>query len=311
MKKIVIFIVILNLMLCADNYTDAISKINRIRNLSGLPSLKFDSRLKNSAYRHARYLGVTGESGHYEYNRRSREYFGKSPSSRIVKAGYKTKAVVENISFGERTYSKSIDTLMATIYHRLGFLDFRIDSIGPARAGRRNSVFVYDMSLSKLDNLCRKRFALNSQKYIYNICSNNSIKIPAPLFYSTISSIEKRASRVVRYPYPNQRFVPSKYRAENPNAIPYIKNAGYPISIVFNPSYYRRVTLKSFRLSKGSQAIRGKILLYGRDRYKKLPKNSFIFIPYSPLSKGEYRVDFKGIADGRVLHLFWKFGVEK
>ena len=308
MKLLLLIIFILSSSF-ADNYNNAIDKINNIRKSSGLAKLKYDSRLKKAAYKHARYIGINRDYGHTE-RRGRRDYTGINPSQRIVKAGYHTKAVVENISFGERTYSASIDTLMATIYHRHAFLDVKIDSIGPARAGRRTSVFVYDMSLSSLDKECRVANGARSGQFIYNICANKNVKIPKDRFYKILMAQERKSKAIIRYPYPNQTRVPSKYHKERPDAIAYLKNAGYPISIIFNPSYYRNVRVKNFTLKKlGGKYIKGKILSQKNDKYHKLDKNAFVFIPFSPLSKGVYEAHFRGVADGQRVNKIWQFRV--
>ena len=308
--KFFLTILALITLVCADNYRNAIYKINTVRSHSGLALLRYDSRLKKAAYRHARYLGVNGEKGHTE-RRDRREYSGTNPSDRIVRAGYHTRAVVENVSFGEKSYSSSIDTLMATIYHRHGFLDFRIDSIGPARAGRRNSVFVYDMSLSTLDRLCVSDSGVGGGKYVYDICSNRKKKISKSKFYNLLRGVERKSKPIVKYPYDGQRGVPSTYRRERPDPLKHIINAGYPISVIFNPSYYRNVTVKSFTLTHlHGKIVRGRVLSRKTDKYRKLDRNAFVFIPLSPLSRGKYEVHFIGTADGRSIDERWSFSVK-
>ena len=306
-----IFLLLISISLTyADTFKDAISKINHIRASSGEAKLRYDARLRKAAYRHARYLGVNRANGHTE-KQNYPEFSGTTPSNRIVASNYHTKAVVENISFGERSYSSSIETLMATIYHRHGFLDFRVDSIGAARAGRIRSVFVYDMSLSTLDKLCKSTFNTSDREYVYNICANPNKKISKSRFLNIIKSIERKSKPIIVYPYPNQKSIPHKYRKERPNPIPYIPNAGYPISILFNPSYYNHIKLKSFTLKKvNGKYIKGKILTSKNDRYHKLSHNIFVFIPTSPLAKGTYEARFKGVADGRYIDKKWRFSTK-
>ena len=309
--KLFILIIFTLFLAFGDNFRDAIAKINHIRASSGLSNLRFDSRLKRASYRHARYIGVNRADYWHTERRGRREFSGRNPSARIIKAGYHTKAVVESISFGERSYSASIDTLMATIYHRHAFLDPKIDSIGPARAGRRTSVFVYDMSLSALNRECQIANNRGSREFIYNICANRDVKIPKRRFYKILLSQERKSKPIIRYPYPNQTNVPDKFHKERPNPIPYLKNAGYPISIIFNPAYYQNVRVKSFTLKKLSRKyIKGKILSQKNDKYHKLGKNAFVFIPFSPLSRGLYEANFIGVADSKRVNLKWHFRVK-
>ncbi len=308
--KFFITILVLFTFVYADNYINAIDKINTLRSHSGVAKLRYDARLKKAAYRHARYLGVNREKGHTEMRGR-REFSGATPSDRIVRAGYHSRAVVENVSFGEKSYSDSIDTLMATIYHRHGFLDFRVDSIGPARAGRRKSVFVYDMSLSTLDRLCLTDSGVGGGKYVYDICSNRKKKISKSKFYNLLRGVERRSKAIVKYPYNGQRGVAPRYRRERPDPISDIIGAGYPVSVIFNPSYYRSVKVKSFTLKKSNgKAVKGRVLSRKNDRYRKLDKNAFVFVPLSALSRGKYEARFRGTADGRSIDEKWSFSVK-
>lgn len=292
----------------ADNYKDALAYLNKIRHSSGLPALRVDYRLKRAAYAHARYLAASGEKGHEE-RRGSKEYSGMTPSSRIVKAGYSTRVVVENISFGERRYADSIDTLLSTVYHRLAFLDMRVDSIGIARAGRYRSVFVYDMSLSSIERLCGKAHSSVEGEYIYGVCADSSIKLPAGLFKKALRDIESKSAKIVCYPFEGARNIPLGFVHERPDPVANLKNAGYPITISFNPAYYGRVSMKSFRLYRDGKRVKGvKILSRANDPYAKLRENTFVLIPRNRLHKNSsYRVEFRANAGGKSLLKSWSF----
>jgi len=181
MKKLLI-VLIINLL----NANTVLNYINHIRNRAGLPSVKYNANLALAAKKHAIYLTLNNEYGHYE-SMASTGFYGYAPWDRILKAGFPVKAVVENISFFEPNYRASVNKLMGTVYHRLAFLDERIDSIGYSVYKGR---YVYDMSSYKISHLCKKKYTVNTN-YVYDVCKNGNI-IPQYLYNKTLNSIIKR-----------------------------------------------------------------------------------------------------------------------
>ena len=171
--------------------------INNIRVKSGCSSLSLSNKLSYAAKKHAIYLATNKLFGHKEFSYK-RNFYAKTPWQRIVKAGFNTRAVVENITFYEPSYKASIDKIMATVYHRLAFLDTKVDTIG---FGRYKRVYVYDMSNNQLAKLC-----VSSQKkgLVSNICKNPNKTLSKDLFYRVLTSTKRKSRSIIFYPYNKQ-----------------------------------------------------------------------------------------------------------
>jgi len=308
MLKVVMSSLLLVIILNAYD-KDGAKEVNYQRHLAGMINLKNDSILAKSAYHHAKYLARLRRKGHYEISN-SPYFFGKTPFDRLINAGYPSRVGVENISYGDRDYKDSVKVLMSTIYHRLAFLDFRIDSIGSSEYGnRRGRIYVYDMTPSTVAKLCQKREILNSTRYIYGICSNPNKKIDVKLFYRALRSIERKNARVVIYPYNGMRYVPRAFIRETPDPIPEIYDAGYPISVELNPAYYKKSRLKSFKLfDERGRAVKSKIFYRANDRYKKITNGTYILVPLKRLNPhSRYRVYFSASTNRGKVEKSWRF----
>lgn len=291
---------------------EGVAEVNRIRNACGMASLKIDARLAEAAYRHAKYLGRLRLKGHTE--RPGNPYFsGRTPFDRFVRAGYPTRAGVENISYGDRSYRESVRVLMSTVYHRLAFLDFRIDTMGSSEYGNRlGRIYVYDMAPSTVAALCQHPKKVSSGRYLTGLCAQKNRRISWEEFSRALQAIERRSQRLILHPYPGMKDAPRRYIRETPDPLPDLYGAGFPIVAAFNPAFYRRVRLKRFRLydSKGER-IGVRLLSARNDPYKKLSAGIFVLVPLKALKKGrEYHVELQVEADGRTLHKNWRFRTE-
>jgi len=282
-------------------YASPLSYINSIRQKSGLMPLSLDSRLSLAAKKHATYVNKTKEFSHYE-NSTSPYYFASTPWNRIVKAGYRTKVVIENITFSENSYKESIDKLMATVYHRLAFLYNQIDKIGYARVG---SIFVYDMSNSKVATLCNKHYK-NALSIIDSVCPNSKDIIPANLFNKAMQKIMRRSKDIIVYPYKNQKNVPTLGLEETPKFL--YSSFGHPITATFNKGYYNRVRLISFKLFEGSKEVDTKVVDSNNDLHNKIREDTFVLVPLKRLKPHtKYKVVLKAKADGKLKSKSWSF----
>ena len=298
MKKIVFNTFLLSII----SANTPVSYINSIRVNCGTIRLKSSNILSYAAKKHAIYLYANREFTHTE-NIYSKNYYASEPWQRVAKAGYATRAVVENISFYERNFKSSIDKIMGTVYHRLAFLDTKIDTIGVANY---RGVYVYDMSNSKLSNLCLKKQTI-SKEFVSNICKNSNKKIPISKFNSAINRTRLASKGIIFYPYRNQVNVGLNLVTETPKFIN-SRGYGFPITVQFNNSYYNRVSLLEFKLFSGKREIPSKIVTFGNDRAKKLKKNCFVLLPLKKLHRStRYRVLLKVLADGKSKKLSWSF----
>jgi len=278
-----------------------LSYINNIRANSGCGALKWSKELAYAAKKHAIYLATNSKFGHTEssYNK---NFYASTPWQRIVKAGYSTRAVVENITFYEPNYRYSIKKIMGTVYHRLALLDTKVDTIGFANYRK---VYVYDMSNSKVANLCKRS---KNSGLVNNICKKTSKTLRKTDFYSALSSTKRRSRDIIKYPYSNQKNVGVKLERETPSFLPTNRSYGFAVTVTLNSAYYTKIRLKKFKLYLGKREVKSKSVTFRNDRRKKLDKNSFVLIPTKKLlHKREYRVVFEAIADGKAKRISWVF----
>jgi len=284
-------------------------EVNRQRQSCGMIPLKNSYALSRSAYHHARYLGRLRRKGHAE--RPGNAYFtGRTPFERMVRAGFPSRAGVENISYGDTSYSESVRVLMSTIYHRLAFLDFRIDTMGSSEYGnRRGRIYVYDMASSPVAGLCRNSGKAARGRYIYGLCADRKKKIPLGALKRAFDSVRRRNAKIVLYPPPGARNVPRRFVRETPDPIPKIYDAGLPVTVRLNPFYYRHAGRVSFRLREsGGAEVPSKLLRADNDPHRKLSGGDFVLIPLKTLKPDtEYRADFEAEADGKRLRKSWSF----
>jgi len=106
-----------------------IDYLNELREAVGLARFNHSAMLEESAENHALYLIDNNETSHYEISGKI-GFTGVSISERVQAVGYKASYVSENLSGGSRDYKHSVDGLFSAIYHRFGFLNFKIDEIG-------------------------------------------------------------------------------------------------------------------------------------------------------------------------------------
>lgn len=295
--KSILFLAILTIALAAT----PISTINSIRKKSGATTLTYSKKLSIAAYKHAYYVSKSSLLGHYEDS--SYKYFyGSAPWDRVLRAGFGTAVVVENISFYEKNYRASIRKLMGTVYHRLAFLTLEVDSIGYGTVGR---IYVYDMSNSKVAALCKKHYK-NAPMVINGVCPNPSDIIPENLFKTAMWRMKSKAKSVIIYPYRNQKGVGVRGVEESPKFLNRL--FGYPVSITFNSRYASKVVLKSFKLLKGAKVVNGKIVTSRSDTHKKIKPNTFVFAPDRYLSSAStYRVKVVALVNGKRKVVEWSF----
>ena len=209
---------------------DTISKVNILREKSGLKKLSTNIILNDSALNHAKYLEINDKVGHDEISSDS-GFTGENGSLRAIYSGYKSKNVSENVSVGQETEQKSLDGLMAAIYHRFGFLSFRINEIG---YGMIDKSYVYNMGNTYLNTLCNSSSFEGTGEYYYDICNNKDFRIAKDIYDNAINKVIDSNPKYVIYPYPNQTDVDPVFYEETPDPLPSYGVSGYPISIEFN-----------------------------------------------------------------------------
>ncbi len=303
-----------------DNNISALNMLNYIRVNAGMVALSNNSYLNNSAYNHAKYLDKNHLVGHYESDQYS--YFtGVKPSNRTTYVGFKSTVVSENLSVGQSSEYYSLKGLMGAIYHRFGFLDFSINTIG---YGKENLTYVYNMGNSDLNTLCEGTSYEQSGSYYEEICSDKSFKIKASIYESEENKTINSNPSYVVYPYSNEVNVTTAFYDETPDPLPHYDVSGYPISIEFNENEYNmsKFSINSFIIYddnnnvldlaadyNDSNTILSKIndnnIIYFNDyQFAIFPKNRLEYNKH-------YNVEFSYIYNGESKLIKWGFTTEK
>ena len=299
MKRKFIYLLIITYALLSAN--TPLEYINYLRVKSGAFPLKYSKILATAALKHAQYIHINNELSHYE-NSASANYYASTPWNRIKKAGFKTKLVVENISFYEKNYRASVNKLMGTVYHRLAFLYLQIDSIGYAKS---NKMYVYDMSNSKIANLCNKHYK-DAPMVINNICPKDSDIVPKNLFDKSVNRIKRAAKSLIMYPYKGQKKVPVLGVTETPKFR--YNSFGYPITVTFNSAFGSKINLISFKLFKGTNEMATDIVSSNNDIHNKIRKGTFVLVPLNKLKHATtYYVELKAKVNGKLKTIKWNF----
>ena len=304
----------------AKEHQRASEYLNSIRQDAGLIQFKPNKKLDKAAASHAKYLVRQQKIGHYE-KKGWGGYTGKTPSDRVLHAGYPSKAVMENVTVNTKTSHKSIDTLFAAIYHRFVFLNFGKDEIGIGSASTKKkksitSSFVYNLGSTAISKLCKtSSFVMqDGAYYMQNLCKNSANIVPQTLLEKKQNEIREKNSKIVLYPYPNATNVSPVFYTEHPHPLPGSKVSGYPVSVQFNPAFYKKVKLKKFRLfdAEAKEIKKYKVLTHKNDKNRRFTPLQFAFMPLKRLEYGtRYRVEFEAVADGKRVKKSWKFTTKK
>lgn len=247
---------------------DAYQYINTIRRQASLPPFDKVTALENASQSHADYLLQNHKISHFQVPG-SINYSGHTPVERAVFYGYPSAWVMENVSSGHKSVRESIDQLMGAIYHRLVFLSFQKNEIGVGFSwGAGGNRYVYKMGLSPIHR-CQKKDKQRCYQY-------------------SQSQALKKAPLIVVWPPNNGKEIPAAFYEEVPDPVPEFPLTGYPISIQFNPFYFKTVRLKSFKLTKRgeTEAIRSKIVTKYTDVNRKIGDMQFVFFPLNRLEWG-------------------------
>ncbi|PHS37157.1 MAG: hypothetical protein COB07_11430 [Sulfurovum sp.] len=315
---LILFPILLLVSLEANSDKQGLAYLNKIREHTGLIAFKSNKALKKAAASHAKYLVQNQISGHYEKIGKY-SYTGRTPSKRVIKAGYPSHFVMENLSVNTTGADKSIDKLFSAIYHRFVFLNLDKDEIGigsyfTKKKRRIKSAYVYNLGLSGISHLCQRSFKMtNGEYYMKNICRQNDKMIPRSRFREEKEYIRRKNKDIIVYPYANQKHIWPAFYNESPDPLPKYKVSGFPISVQFNPANFKNVKLKSFRLydEKGKELKKTRILQHKNDHNHLFTKLEFALMPLARLEFGRtYTAVFEAVADGRKVKKRWYFRTE-
>jgi uncharacterized protein YkwD len=294
----------------------SLNYLNELRIQAGMSAFLENSALKKAARSHANYLALHQKIGHYE-EAGLKGFTGKTPSDRVLAAGYQSRVNLENVSNNVIGYKASIEGLFSAIYHRFGFLDFQVDEIGVGVAQNPNyhdkTAYVYNMGIYEINDLCQGEGYQGKGAYTYHICKEEKFRIKKSRFDKAYHACYKRNKRVVIYPFDQQEEVPPAFFDELPDPLPLHRVSGFPISIQFNPYYFNRVQLKRFSLFQGDKEItQTKIYDHISDINGLFKRNEFALFPLKRLAWGSrYRVEVVYRVDGEDFTKVWHFWTKK
>ncbi len=319
MLRFFIFVSLLLVSLEANSQKEGLSYLNNIRENSGLIKLKNNKSLQKAANSHAKYLIQNQRNGHYE-KKGKYSYTGTTPSKRVIKAGYPSTYVMENLSINTAGYAKSIDNLFSAIYHRFVFLNLDKDEIGigaysSKKERKINRAYVYDMGSSGIAELCNKTFSMtHGVYYMKNICKQSTKMVPKSLFEERKDEVRRKNRDIILYPFAGQTDIWPAFYNESPDPLPGYNVSGFPISVQFNPVNTKNVKLKSFRLydAEGKEIKRTKILQYNNDHNHLFTKFEFALMPLKRLEfDTTYTAVFEAVFDGNKVKKRWSFSTMK
>ncbi len=291
--------------------------VNRIREAVGLGTLVNHEVLAQAAQNHAEYLVANHEKSHFE-TRGAKKFTGVAPVDRTMYTGYASRQVMENLSTSHNSGEDSVQGLFSAIYHRFGFLDLNIDSIGVGVAQdvaqSSNSAFVYVMGNSLLEGLCREKSFNGAGRYVYRVCLDQAHRIETGRFNRAKTSHMIQSPKIIRYPYDGEEEVPPAFYAEDPDPLPDLEVSGFPVSVAFNPYYFQSVEVDAFRLYKEGQkeAIETRMMGQKSDPHGRFSPQQFALFPLQRLAyNSKYRAEILYRSHGKKERLSWTFETVK
>ena len=313
--RVLLVSTLFSFLLIADTTKEGLAYLNSLRTNAGLIELRSVKELNNATKLHAKYIIQNQTAGHYE-KKGKYSYRGRTPSSRAINAGYPSRVSMENISLNASSQKKSIDNLFSAIYHRFVFLNLDKDEIGLGKYSTKKKrrikhAYVYSLGSSSISNLCKKSYPMIAgQYYRKNICKNSKKMIPQSIYNEKTAYIEQKNAGIILYPYKGQDDIWPSFYNESPDPLPKYKVSGFPISVQFNPSFYKRVKLTSFKLydENGKEIKKTKILQHKNDHNHLLTKHEFALMPLARLEfNSTYTAIFEGKVDGHSIKRKWSF----
>lgn len=290
----------------------AFAYLNHLRTKAGMSNFFHNTKLEQSALAHANYLTLHNKIGHYE-DLGEAGFTGVLPKDRIAKAGYRAGISIENVSNNALGFKHSVDGLFAAIYHRFGFLDFQADEIGigVSQKSTDNSItaYVYNMGVYEINDLCKGESYRGRESYNYNICVDKSFRIKESAFNEGYNACYKRNKKIVIYPYDEQDDIPPAFYDEMPDPLPAYRVSGFPISIQFNPYYFKYVKLKRFELFlEGKKVALAQMYDHISDINSYFKRNEFAIFPQERLRWGSrYHVAVAYEVAGKSYTKEWDF----
>jgi uncharacterized protein YkwD len=267
--------------------SEALYRLNAIREAIGLNGFVSNDMLQEAALRHARYIVNNDEASHYESS--YKPYFsGETPLKRALAVGYQSRMVLENLSTRNDGAADSIDGLMSAIYHRFAFLDPTVDEVGIGIAQDehtpiRTNAFVYMMGNSALEALCRQESYKGGGSYLFGFCKDKNKRAKRKKYLQAKNSNARFNPEIIVYPYDEQDDVYPAFYEEIPDPLPDMEVSGFPVSVTFNPFFFNSVKDVRISLYEGNKPIEGRFMDKQSDPNAKFTDYQYAFFPLQRL----------------------------
>ena len=334
MNKRHIFIILLaglmtaNVQLASAAVDDlaAIDLVNQAREHNGLLPFKYSATLEQAAENHNRYLVNYRLCGHHQ-QKAGIVFSGYSFRERMSYVHYASRGGAENINCSKDDYSSwqnATSSLMATIYHRLIFLNYHLDEIGLSyRQGKKSdqtpNKFTFLMGSSAINQLCQSATqaeefnpSLNQYYLFTDLCLNSETQVNEKDYINLKNTLYKDVPDAIIYPWDGQKNVlPAFLDNENPDPTPTLGLSGMPISVQFTV-YPKKVSVTHFTLREVSgKQVEVWQLDHTSDPNKKMSSYEYAWFPVKPLMRATtYRASVRYIVNDQPQEKSWTFQTE-
>jgi uncharacterized protein YkwD len=285
------------------------ARLSALRQAAGMIGLPRNERLESAATNHAQFLNVNNFTGHGEVAGLP-GFTGVSPAARVHAVGYRSKFLLENVSSGQESVAASIDDLMTAIYHRLGFLDFRIDQIGVGAVTSGLASYVFNMGNSGLESACNGPDFSGFGSFYLSVCEPN-IRVETGVYNAALTAPMAANPALVVWPPDGAADVPPAFFTETPDPLPDYEVSGNPLSVQFNEHFVTTAAVQSFRLFRqadGLEVSATRRMDEGSDPNGQLTAHQFVLFPLDRLAwNTEYRAELHYTRDGIPGSLSWRF----
>lgn len=297
-----------------EDLTQGYQYLNTLRSRAGMIPFTTDTTLQQAAMGHAEYLTTNNMIGHVQADGLP-NFTGTLISDRTSAAGYQTTFVTENVSSGSATTPAAIDQLMSAIYHRFGFLDFDVDTVGigisqVTNDSKVSGTYVFNMSNTGLNQLCSSNTLSTGSSSAFGVCASGA-QLDADAYQDSIIAVQGNNANVVQWPAPNETDFPPAFFEESPDPLPDLSVSGNPISVQFNPLVHDVVTVSRFELFRASDGVKisnTRLLNQNLDPNSKFTALEFALFPLDRLDwNTEYRAELDYSANGETQNLTWSF----
>ena len=295
----------------------AYAYLNQLRKGTGMVLFSPNHQLERAALNHANYLVDHLETGHYE-TLGEFGFTGVEPKDRALYAGYQSLMVSENVSSGESTSVEAIDALMSAIYHRMSFLDFVNNEvgigIGQASPPTSYNAYVFNMGNSEHNTLCQGPAFSGIGQYYTGICSPD-VGISTSIYNATTIAAQNHNPPIVIWPIEGDQNISPAFFEESPDPLPDYSVSGYPVSIHFNPSMFKKIKLLEFELYReqdDTKVTPVRLFTQYTDPHQLFTEFEFALFPLKRLDwDTSYRVEVEYLHDDQEQKLVWHFKTQQ